>query len=297
VDTLQPVAGCTLTNPCPGAVAGYAIQPTKSANDPGALGVGPSGCSSTPSSSQTLCTNGNAVINGNGLTYVPLQLSALDTTVLTPTAIAITASGSYAYVSAYNPANNQGYIFAFSIGTDGGLTAVPSGATYQFNGASTALIPLAAGSEPSALATDTSGAYLYVVDKLRNQVAVYTVQSGGTLALASTAPTGGQPSAITLASGFLYVANSLDGTVNGYSVSGTTLTSFGTYDAGTQPVAVIGDPRKLGFLYTVNFLGNSLSGFQVNPATGALVNTKASPYVSSVQPTAIVGIPHDGNAH
>ena len=298
VDTLQPVPGCTLTNPCPGAVAGYAIQPTKSANDPGALGVGPSGCSATPSSTQTQCTNGNAILNSNGLSYVPLQLSALDTTVLTPTGIAITANGSYAYVSAYNPSNNQGYIFAFLIGTDGSLSAVSSGVNYTFNGQQVAQVPFSAGSEPSALIGDTTGAYLYVVDRINNQISTYTVQSSGTIALASSVATGGQPSAVTQSSaGFVYVTNSLDGTVTGYNASSGTLTNFGTYDAGTQPVAVIGDPRKLGFLYTVNFLGNSVSGYQVNSSTGALVNTKASPYISSVQPTAIVGIPHDGNAH
>ena len=298
VDTLQPIAGCTLTNPCPGAIAGYAVQPTKSAIAPGALGVGPSGCSSTPSSTQTLCTNGNPVLN-NGAPYLPLQLSSADLTVLTPTGIALTPGGGNAYVSAYNPSTNQGYIFAYTINSsDGSLTPVSSGATYSFNSQKIAQAPFSVGSKPSALVADTSGSYLYVTDQVTNQVYTYAVQSGGAIGLLSTAATGGQPSAVTQSSaGFVYVANSLDGTLNGYTANAGTLTNFGTYDAGTQPVAVIGDPRKLGFLYTVNFLGNSLSGYQVNPSTGALVNTKASPYISSVQPTAIVGIPHDGSAH
>jgi hypothetical protein len=85
--------------------------------------------------------------------------------------------------------------------------------------------------------------------------------------------------------------------VTGYSASGGTLTKFGTYATDDNPVAVIGDPRKLGFLYTVNFLAGTLSGFKVDPSSGALINTQNTPYLSTVQPTAITGIPHGGNTH
>jgi hypothetical protein len=61
-------------------------------------------------------------------------------------------------------------------------------------------------------------------------------------------------------------------------------------------VAIAVDPRNIGFLYTVNFLGNSLSGYQINASNGTLVNTQASPYLSSAQPTAISGVPHGGTA-
>lgn len=302
VDQLQPIPACTQTNPCPGAIAGYAITPSNAWSVPGSLGQQPSAdcnIAKEPAAPYTNnCTSGNAITNSNGLGYVPLQLSANDTTVLTPTALSVLPNGNFAYVTAYNSSTSQGYLFTFAIGSDGSLTAVPSGATYQYKSATVAQIPVSLGKEPSAIAVDTASSYVYIADKLQNLVVAYSVQSTGLLTQVSTATTGSQPSAVALSSaGFIYVTNSIDGTVNGYSSSSGTLTTIGTYGTGTDPVAVIGDPRQLGFVYTVNFLGNSLSGFQVNPTTGALVNTQHTPYASSTQPAAIAGIPHSGNTH
>jgi len=61
-------------------------------------------------------------------------------------------------------------------------------------------------------------------------------------------------------------------------------------------VAITVDPRNLGFLYTVNFLGSSLSGYKIDQSNGTLINTQASPYASTAQPTAISGVPHGGSA-
>jgi hypothetical protein len=72
------------------------------------------------------------------------------------------------------------------------------------------------------------------------------------------------------------------------------MTNIATYASDVNPIAVTVDPRKVGFLYTVNFLGSSLSGYKINPDDGTLINTQRTPYASSVQPTAITGIPHNG---
>lgn len=278
VDTLQPIAGCSLSNACPGDVFVCAI------NSGGSLG--------TPVNGTNQCTN-----------YYPLQLKASDTTtVLTPTAINLTADGKYLYVSAYNATTNMGYLFAFSANSDGTLTSLNGNAPFLLESQSasaSAPVPL---KQPVALVSDSGDQFLYVVDKLTNQVATYTLTGGApssttpaTIATTSiTAQTGNQPSALTLASNFLYVTNSLDSTVTGYSIGSGSLTNFGTYASDTEPIAITGDPKKVGFLYTVNFLGNSLSGYQINSTSGALINTKRTPYVSSVQPTAIAGIPHGG---
>jgi hypothetical protein len=74
------------------------------------------------------------------------------------------------------------------------------------------------------------------------------------------------------------------------------LTRLATNASDTNPVAIMVDPKQLGFLYTVNFLGSSLSGYQIDPNTGGLINTQRTPYASSVQPTAIAGIPHGGSS-
>ena len=278
VDTLQPVAGCSLTNACPGDVF---VCPV---NSDGSLG--------TPVDGTNQCTN-----------YYPLQLTTSDTTtVLTPTALNITADGKYLYVTAYNATTSRGYLFAFTANSDGTLTSLNGNAPYLLESQSASLSTPAPLLEPVALVSDSGSQFLYVVDKLTNQVATYTLTNGAlsstapaTIATTSlTAPTGNQPSAITFAGNFLYVSNSLDSTVNGYSISSGSLTGIGTYATDTNPIAIAGDPRKVGFLYTVNFLGGSLSGFQINSTSGALINTKNSPYASTVQPTAIAGIPHGG---
>jgi len=301
LDTLGPVAGCSLANPCPGIIAGYAITSAATAATAGSNGQGSLGqvCATIPPATTQTCTLGNPVVNGNGLGYISLQLSANDPTVLTPTAVNVTASGGFVYVSADTASSSahQGYLFAFSAGSDGSLTAIPIGPQYKLNGQSTQMIPLPFGSEPVAMVSDTASQNLYVVDEAANQIDSFSLASTGVPTLASTAATGDQPSALTIFNDkFLYVTNSLDSTITAYNASSGSLSSFETYGTSTNPVAITVDPRNIGFLYTVNFLGSSLSGYQINPSNGTLVNTQASPYLSSAQPTAISGVPHGGTA-
>jgi 6-phosphogluconolactonase (cycloisomerase 2 family) len=289
LDTLGPVAGCSLTNPCPGIVAGYAVTSAATAAMPGSFGIGSLGQACNGST----CTLGTPVINGNGLPYVNLLQSPSDkTTVLTPTAINILPNGNFLYVTAYlensstSTVTYTGYIFGFSIGSTGALTALNGGA------------PIGAGSEPVALTSDSNGQTLYVVDEASNQVDSFSIGSGGALTALATTPTGNQPTSLTLISGkYLYVTNSLDATINAYSANAGTLTKIGTYASDANPIAIIGDPRNLGFLYTVNYLNASLSGYKIDPTDGSLINTDHSPYFSTAQPTTISGIPHGGSTH
>jgi 6-phosphogluconolactonase len=261
VDTLQPIAGCSLTNACPGDLAAYPI------NADGSLGTAVANNSTYP-------------------TYWPLLLPSSPTTVLTPTAVNVLANGSFVYVTAYNASTSQGYLFGFSVGSTGTLTALNNG------------VPMALGSDPVALTSDSTSSYLYVADSLKNVVLTYTINANGTLTAGNSAGTGNQPSALTLDSTgkFLYVTNATDGNVSAFTVSGANLANIGTYASGSQPVAITIDPRHVGYLYTVNFLGSNLNGYQINPTTGVLINSQASPYASTVQPTAIAGIPHGGTA-
>jgi 6-phosphogluconolactonase len=287
IDTLQPIAGCSLTNPCPGDLVGYAITSTTTAATKGSFGAGSLGqvcvAAVAPATAET-CTLGNPVANAGGAPYLPLTSSATSD-VLTPTAINVLANGQYLYVTAYdiNVTPNVGYLFSYSIGSTGALTPLNGGVQL--------------GSQPQALTSDSASNFLYVADKQTNQISTFSVTSG-TPSLVATTPTGNQPSALTLAENdsFLYVASSIDANVTAYTVSSGSLTQIGTYASDVNPVAIIADPRHIGFLYTVNFLGNSLSGYQINSTSGTLINTKKSPYASTVQPTAIAGIPHGGTA-
>jgi 6-phosphogluconolactonase len=270
VDTLGPAAGCSLANPCPGDIAVYPV------NSDGSLG--------TPVANNTTFPN-----------YWPLTITASSMTVLTPTAVNILASGSNVYVTAYNTSTKAGYLFGFAVNSDGTLSELTLGCpTAQPN---CGVLPLALGSEPVALASDSASQNLYVLDEIKNQVNSFSVQAGGSLVPVSTTATGNQPSSLVLFNDkYLYVANSLDSTVSAYNVSSGSLSSIATYASSTNPVAIAVDPRNIGFLYTVNFLGSSLSGYQINATDGTLVNTQTSPYASSLQPTAISGVPHGGTA-
>jgi 6-phosphogluconolactonase len=287
VDILGPSAGCSLTNPCPGVIAGYAMTTAATAAMAGSLGVGSLGQTCAGST----CTLGTPVTNSNNLGYYPLQVSPSNTTtVLTPSALHVLANGSFLYVTAYSTNTNtntfSGYLFGFSIGSSGGLTPLNGGT------------PISLGSEPVGMASDSGSTTLYVVDEATNLVKSFSVQPNGSLTAVETTSTGNQPSALTLINDkYLYVTNSLDGTISAYSASSGSLTKVGSYATDADPIAVIGDPRNLGFLYTVNFLANSISGYKIDMTDGSLINADRSPYASNAQPTTITGIPHGGATH
>jgi 6-phosphogluconolactonase (cycloisomerase 2 family) len=263
VDTYQPLPTCSSAAPCSGSVAVYPI--TTSTTTP------PSNSLGTP------------VTNGN-LSYWPLGLPAKPNDVILPTAITVLASGSDVYVTAYDTTANSGYVFGFSIGSSGALTALAGS-------------PFAAGTHPSAIASDSSSSHVYVTDLANGDVLGYAV-TGGLLSPISGSPfpAGTQPDAIAIdsSSKFAYVANSLDSSVTAYSIGSGALTRLGTYATGIQPVAIGIDPNMHQYLYTLNYLGNNISGFELN-TDGTLFNSMNSPYTSNAQPTAVAAIPHNGS--
>jgi 6-phosphogluconolactonase len=222
----------------------------------------------------------NTSISAN---YWPLTLPGATNDVIKPTAIALASSGTYVYISAIDTTAGGGYVFGFTANADGTLSALNGG------------IPFSAGMYPSAVASDPSGAYLYVTDAANSSILGYQINAGLLTSLSgSPFKSGGSPSAIVIdAKGkFAYVANSQDSTVGAYSISNGNLTSVGAYTTGTQPVAIGIDPSLNEYLFTANFLGDNISGFQVNANDGSLLNSQFSPYRSNAQPTAVAAIPH-----
>ena len=263
VDTYQPLPSCSSAAPCSGSIAVFPITSS----------------SSTPPSD----TLGTPVTNGN-LNYWPLSLTGKPNDILLPTAVTVLASGADVYVTAHDTTANSGYVFGFSIGSGGALTALKGS-------------PFAAGTNPSAVASDLSSSHVYVTDLANGNVLGYAV-TGGLLSPLSGSPfpAGSQPDAIAVdASGkFAYVANSLDSTVTAYSIGSGPLTRLGSYATGLQPVAIGIDPSMHQYLYTLNYLGSNVSGFELN-ADGTLFNSMNSPYPSNAQPTAVAAIPHNGS--
>lgn len=268
VDTYQPLPICSTAAPCSGSIAVLPIT----------VGSG-----SPPSDSL-----GSPVANGN-LNYWPLNLPGSPAHVIVPTAVAVAGSGSYVFVTAYDSTASPfaGYIFGFAVGSTGALTPLNGG------------VPFTAGVHPSAIASDSTGAYVYVTDLAGNDVLGYSV-NGGLLAPLPGSPylAGNQPAAIvadpTLS--YLYVANSVDSSITAYSISNGALTSIGTYSTGTQPVAIGIDPSANHFVYTANYLGTvtdgTVSGYELSNSDGTLINSQGTPYTVDAQPTAIVAIPH-----
>jgi 6-phosphogluconolactonase (cycloisomerase 2 family) len=275
VDTYQPLPSCSPAAPCSGSVG---VFPLAAASG--------TGSSATPSGAP-----GSHVANpGNGADYWPLTLSGKSSSdILLPTGVNVLASDAYLYVTAYDTTANAGYVFGFTIGAGGVLSAV-SGS------------PFAAGVHPSAIASDSTSKYVYVTDSANGSVSGFSVASGVLSPLSgSPYPAGNQPSAIVVDSKypFVYVANALDGNVSAYSIGGSgALTSIGTYAAGINPVAIGIDPGTDHFVFTVNFLSNGANGtvsdFEMSTTAGTLINTQHSPYTSNALPTAVAAVPHNG---
>jgi DNA-binding beta-propeller fold protein YncE len=121
--------------------------------------------------------------------------------------------------------------------------------------------PFRTGNEPSAVAVDPRGKFLYVTNSLDSSVTAY---------------------AITVATGVPTVANTLTGNTGNAT--------------DTQPVAVAVDPALGRFVYTANYLGDSVSGFRLDPTAGSISPTQATPYPTGSNPAALVVIPHGNHA-
>ncbi len=203
--------------------------------------------------------------------------------------------------SAYNPGGsvtssaNPGWVFGFTVGTGGAITAT-SGSPYQ------------AGVKPVGIASDPTNRFAYVTDYASNNLIGYAIMSSGTLNYMVNGPfkTANQPTAVVVDPRglYIYVPNSLSNTVSGYAItlaSGTptiTIAPTGSSAAitDTQPVAIVIDPALGRFVYTANYLGNSISGFKLDPNTGTIEGTMASPYPTGPNPTAIAAVPHGNHA-
>lgn len=275
LDLYKQASSCTSLSPCSGSIGVFPITAATSAN--------PLTISSTTSNGSLaywpLCKTG---YTGSASSGYSCKTPSSDTDVLVPTSIITSKSGSYVYVSAYDSTDSPtvGYIFSFSVGSNGALTPVAV---------------LSAGVMPSALATDASDKYLYATDYTGNDVLGYSISSGALTALSGSPYTAGNaPSAIIVnpAYNFVYVTNETDSTVNLYSMSSGVLTLKETYAAGLEPIAIGIDPSTNRFLYTANYLGSTVSSWQLSASDGTLVTSQGSPFSSNALPTAVAAIPH-----
>ena len=213
----------------------------------GSIAVFPISSSSTVPPSDTL---GAPLANGS-LNYWPLSLPGSPNDVIEPTAIDIPASGKYLYVTAYDSAKGASYIFGFSISSSA-LTALNGGAPLGVAGA-----PFATGTCPTAYLNAP-----YIVGTCPSAIA--------------SDPTGT----------YVYVTDSANGRVLGYSVASATglLTPLAgsPFAAGNQPIAIVADPAY-PFVYVANSIDSSVSAYSIS--SGEL--TRIGTYATGLQPIAI----------
>ncbi len=243
---------------------------------------------------------------GSATATLSLTVPGYTTDTIVPTGVTALANSSAVYVtaydkSAYNPGGtttsnaNPGWLFGYSVGSSGALTPV-SGSPYQ------------AGVKPSALATDPASRFIYVTDFASNELIGYTVLAGNSLQFMVNGPfrTGSQPSAVAVDPRgiYIYLINSLDSSVSAYSIALPTGTPSAVVSVAgssasatdTQPVSIVVDPALGRFVYTANYLGDSISGFKLNPNTGTLSQTQATPYPTGANPTFVISVPHGNHA-
>ncbi|MGA2673245.1 MAG: beta-propeller fold lactonase family protein [Terracidiphilus sp.] len=243
---------------------------------------------------------------GSVASQATLSVPSYSSDTIIPTAVTALVNNDAVYVtaydlSAYNPGGsatssaNPGWVFGYAVGSGGALT-VSTGSPYK------------AGVKPTAIAADPTSRFVYVTDYASNQLIGYTIQTGSVLDFLINGPfkTGNEPSAVVVdpRGKYIYVANSLDSTVSAYEIDlGTGTPSIAVNSVGsstnstdTQPVSILVDPALGRFVYTANHLGNSVSGFQLNPNTGTLATTQATPYPTGSQPTAVAAVPHGNHA-
>jgi 6-phosphogluconolactonase len=203
--------------------------------------------------------------------------------------------------SAYNPGGtvtssaHPGWVFSFGVDSGGALTPA-NGSPYQ------------AGVKPSALAVDPTSRFVYVSDYASNHLIGYGLTDNSTMNFLISGPykTGAEPSGVSIdpRGKYIYVSNSLDSSVSAFAINLATgipsavvnVTGAQVNSSDTQPVAVAVDPALGRYVYTANFLGSSISGFRLNPNTGSLDATQATPYPSESKPRALVIVPHGNHS-
>ena len=248
---------------------------------------------------------------GSVAAQMTLTLPGYPTDTIVPTGVHVLANNIAVYVtaydqSAYNPgctpaptcadsSANPGWIFGYAAGS-GGALALSAGSPYK------------AGVKPTAIASDPTNRFVYATDFASNELIGYTIQGGSTLNFLINGPfkTGNEPGTISIdpRGKYIYVSNQLDSSVSAYVIDLSTgtpsaavnVTGSSVNATDTEPVALVVDPALGRFVYTANFLGNTISGFQLNPNTGALQPTQATPYPTGDQPSALAAVPHGNHS-
>ena len=242
------------------------------------------------------------------------KLTSISTAPATnPVAMAIDSAGKFLFVGN----GTEGTVSVFSIGTNGGLTAVgtPTSLPAQPGGRTPSASALAVTSTlyPIQFAacsgfTAPSTENLYVADSLNYVLLNYSVSSAGNLTLVplGTAPgiaTGTVPSGVAVdpCNRFVYVSNAIpNNSVSGYTICHAVSLTNNCPTADFSLQAVTGSPFPAGdnpgplaedaygnFLYVVDTGSNQISGYRISTSTGSLTAFTGAPVSTNSGPNSI----------
>ena len=139
---------------------------------------------------------------------------------LAPKNMQVSPSGKFLYISAPNQPTGQVAVFSLNAGVPSFLSSSPT-----------------PDNDPSGLAVDPTGSYLYTANAAQSSISIYSIAASGTLTQVPQSPLADNeqhPVALIVdpAGAFLYVANQGSGNISSYSI--TSGTGF--------PVAVTDSP-------------------------------------------------------
>jgi 6-phosphogluconolactonase (cycloisomerase 2 family) len=203
-----------------------------------------------------------------------------------PVSVAIANFNPTVYVVDQDPSAPQ--VLAFTEDTTAGTLTPVAGTT--------ATTGFAAGVQPSAVAEDPTGRFVYVTDQAANQLIGYVVEGGGGLQPMVNGPfaTGLYPVAVLVdpRGKYVYVANYNARSISAYALNANTGTPSGVAGATVltdpNPVSIALDPALGIYLYTANNLASTVTGEQLNASTGVLSAIQNSPFPASGTPTSVV---------
>lgn len=163
----------------------------------------------------------------------------------------------------------------------------------------------------SAISSDSSSRYIYILDPVSNEIWYFTVGSNGLLQAVTGSPTSnslttaGNPIQLTSDNKgkFLYVANA--GPSTGQSNANSDITAYtiasngflaptapGVFHTGSSPQCIIEDPSNQ-YLYTADHDSNTVTGHVLDPSSGVLTDMRRQSTFSTVtDPTWCVADGH-----
>jgi 6-phosphogluconolactonase len=208
---------------------------------------------------------------------------------ISPSVILVDPKQKFAYVS--NGGEND--VSQFKINGNFSLTEV--------------LPRVPTGTNPSSMAMDSAGKFLYVCNSgyiggiASNTVSVYSIDgSSGVLSpVGSPVNVGFNPVFLTLSpSGkFLYVANGAAGTISAFTVGSSgaltqiqgspyVLSGGGAGSQGPGPNWIAINPAEK-FLFVANLLSNAIGAYVINGTTGALTEVPGQPFNTGTSPSSV----------